>query len=300
MPHETSQHQCPAPRYSCIVCEIGACDPDVCFYETKDLLITSDGTRLCHPCAKKHFRDISHLLKFAPTEHPDATAVGRFAAVMKAKLAQKRAEGRGGWEDKQECTSETLSAMLIACVRKGDPIDVANLAMMLHQRGEQINALEVDLFAQEQDVAREPEFTISFTGTDGCATVLSHWPEGYALQRHGEIVWRENTPPAQTLDKRMKSAGMYTIEEMLGVTPLTKWNSNPAINTVEHFSEWLDQKTAEYLRMKAGYDLGDKSVDDGLYEWVLAHTGVFSTIRDQFRVVTAAPATKREGLQHGR
>lgn len=35
------------------------------------------------------------------------------------------------------------------------------------------------------------EFKISVTGIDGCETVLSHWPEGYALERHGEIVWRE-------------------------------------------------------------------------------------------------------------
>ncbi|WP_421416485.1 hypothetical protein [Agrobacterium tumefaciens] len=96
------------------------------------------------------------------------------------------------------------------------------------------------------------------------------------------------------LDERMKAAGMYTIAEMMGITPLTKWTSNPAINTIEHFSEWLDRKTAEYLRMKAAYELGDKSQDDELYEWVLAHAGVFSTIRDQLRVVTAAPA-KREG-----
>lgn len=94
------------------------------------------------------------------------------------------------------------------------------------------------------------------------------------------------------LDERMKAAGMYTIAEMMGVTPLTKWTSNPAINTIDAFSEWLDRKTSEYLRMKAGYDLGDKTEDDELYEWVLAHSGVFSTIRDQFRVVIATLATK--------
>lgn len=94
------------------------------------------------------------------------------------------------------------------------------------------------------------------------------------------------------LDTRMKAAGMYTVAEMMGVTPLTKWKSNPAINTIEAFSEWLDRKVSEYLSMKAGYDLGDKREDDDLYEWVLAHAGVFSTIRDQFQVVTAAPRSQ--------
>lgn len=98
------------------------------------------------------------------------------------------------------------------------------------------------------------------------------------------------------LETRMKAAGMYTVAEMMGVTPLTKWKSNPAINTIESFSEWLDRKVSEYLSMKAGYDLGDKSEDDDLYEWVLAHAGVFSTIRDQFQVVTASLGVRVEDV----
>lgn len=70
--------------------------------------------------------------------HPDALAVDRFAIAMKAKLAQKRAEGRGGWDNKDECSAEFLSQLLREHVEKGDPIDVANFAMMLHQRGETI------------------------------------------------------------------------------------------------------------------------------------------------------------------
>ncbi|ACM39147.1 MULTISPECIES: hypothetical protein [Rhizobium/Agrobacterium group] len=100
------------------------------------------------------------------------------------------------------------------------------------------------------------------------------------------------TAPAQepviTLDDRMKAAGMLTIAEMMGATPLTRFMSNPAINTIQYFSEWLDRKVSSYLLMKAPYDLGDKSEDDELYEWVLAHAGVFSAIREQFRVVLSA------------
>lgn len=67
--------------------------------------------------------------------HPDDAAVDRFAAAMKAKLNKKRQEGRGGW---QSMTAEQLSALLHEHVRKGDPVDVANLAMMLHQNGQRI------------------------------------------------------------------------------------------------------------------------------------------------------------------
>ena len=71
--------------------------------------------------------------------HPDDAAVDRFASAMKAKLAQKRAEGRGGW-DGPTCNAEFLSRLLREHVEKGDPLDVGNLAMMLHQRGERIAA----------------------------------------------------------------------------------------------------------------------------------------------------------------
>ncbi|HUD91217.1 hypothetical protein [Sphingobium sp.] len=73
-----------------------------------------------------------------PGEVVDDVAVDRFAAAMKAKLAKKRAEGRGGWHDRQDCPAERLSAMLRAHVDKGDPLDVGNFAMMLHQRGDSI------------------------------------------------------------------------------------------------------------------------------------------------------------------
>lgn len=71
-------------------------------------------------------------------QHPDDVAVDRFADAMKAKLAKKRAEGRGGWENRDECSQEFLSGLLRDHVEKGDPVDVGNLAMMLRQRGETI------------------------------------------------------------------------------------------------------------------------------------------------------------------
>jgi hypothetical protein len=71
-----------------------------------------------------------------PPTHPDDEAVDRFAAAMKAKLATARAKGRSGWEDKTQCHQEDLALDLRKHVHKGDPVDVANFAMMLHQRGE--------------------------------------------------------------------------------------------------------------------------------------------------------------------
>ena len=91
-----------------------------------------------------------------PEWHPDDLAVDRFAAAMKAKLAKKRAEGRGGWERKDECSAEDLTYMLVQHIWKGDPLDVGNLAMMLHQRGERIV-----LDGEAKSIAPQPEMRLA-------------------------------------------------------------------------------------------------------------------------------------------
>ncbi len=75
-------------------------------------------------------------------QHPDDMAVDSFANSMKAKMAAARAKGRGGWEDSAQCSADALSRMLRDHVDKGDPRDVANFCMMLHQRGETIAACQ--------------------------------------------------------------------------------------------------------------------------------------------------------------
>lgn len=77
------------------------------------------------------------IVQTAP-QHPDDEAVDRFAAAMKAKLAAARAKGRGGWENKELVGDDRLAEMLIEHLSKGNAgtfEDVANFAMMLHQRG---------------------------------------------------------------------------------------------------------------------------------------------------------------------
>lgn len=81
--------------------------------------------------------------------HTDDVAVDRFAEVMKAKLAAKRSDGRGGWDDKELCSQAFLSDLLRGHVDKGDPVDVANFAMMLQQRGEAILPAPREVTVQE-------------------------------------------------------------------------------------------------------------------------------------------------------
>ncbi|MCY1440196.1 hypothetical protein D9M71_564610 [compost metagenome] len=57
---------------------------------------------------------------------------------MKVKLATAREKGRSGWDDPRVCTPERLARLLVEHLTKGNPgtfEDVANFAMMLHQRG---------------------------------------------------------------------------------------------------------------------------------------------------------------------
>lgn len=67
-------------------------------------------------------------------EHLDDIAVDLFASAMKQKLARKRAEGRGGWSDPNVCTVADLHRWMTEHIEKGDPVDVANFAMMIWHR----------------------------------------------------------------------------------------------------------------------------------------------------------------------
>lgn len=98
----------------------------------------------------RHIRELQAVLAIAATpQHPDDAAVDRFSAAMKAKLANKRAEGYGGWDDPAQCTAEHLSNLLRRSVLQGDPVDAANFAMMLQQRSSPIlrQKLDVELIA---------------------------------------------------------------------------------------------------------------------------------------------------------
>lgn len=86
------------------------------------------------------FRSWAETAEFAAQNpaHFDNQAVSNFAYGMRIKLASKRLEGRGGWQDKERCSNEYLSRLLREHVEKGDPVDVANFCMMLDQRRERI------------------------------------------------------------------------------------------------------------------------------------------------------------------
>jgi uncharacterized coiled-coil protein SlyX len=88
------------------------------------------------------YHDAREMLNGQPA-HPDDIAIDRFAAAMKTKMAKKRADGRGGWDDPAQCSTGRLAEMLVDHLPKGDPVDIANFAMMLFHRDGGGRALEL-------------------------------------------------------------------------------------------------------------------------------------------------------------
>ncbi len=68
--------------------------------------------------------------------HPDDLAVLAFANIMIEKLNKKRAEGRDGWQDPEQCPFWQLNGLYNGKIETDptDYLDVAILAMMLYFR----------------------------------------------------------------------------------------------------------------------------------------------------------------------
>jgi hypothetical protein len=92
---------------------------------------------------------------------------------------------------------------------------------------------------------------------------------------------------AGTLAERMKAAGMMTVDELLAGAPLDAFTRHAGVNSLETFAQWLEMRRREYVTMQAKRTL-DKREDDDLYEWVLAHAGVFGEVHVNFKAAMAA------------
>ena len=101
-------------------------------------LLADDSYAATFQSLSKYRSALLRALPVPSTQHPDDEAVDQFAAAMKAKLESKRQEGKGGW---QTASAEHLSKLLYQHLTKGDPVDVANFAMMLHQNGQSLTPL---------------------------------------------------------------------------------------------------------------------------------------------------------------
>lgn len=80
------------------------------------------------------------LQRIAAEAAADENALQTFVGWMREKMARKREQGFGGWQNPNECKVEDLAAQLVGHVAKGDPVDIAILAMMVGIRAGAIGA----------------------------------------------------------------------------------------------------------------------------------------------------------------
>ena len=105
-----------------------------------------------------------------PVQHSDDVAVDLFTAKMKEKLKKSRAKGRSGWES---CPIEHLIHGLKEHIDKGDPVDVANFAMMISLRGESIKTPVWTVADQQAGRLPEVGCRVSF-----CHKLNTNWRAG--------------------------------------------------------------------------------------------------------------------------
>ncbi len=78
-----------------------------------------------------------HVTAHMPDELADGLGVRLFSLAMLARLEEKRLEGRGGWHDPLQCSEAYLMTLLreqFVHHEVLDPLDIANLAMMVWNR----------------------------------------------------------------------------------------------------------------------------------------------------------------------
>lgn len=113
----------------------------------------------------------------------DNEHVDNFAEKMKQKMQISAEKGRSGWDNPKECSIEFLSALLVDHVFKGDPVDVANLAMMISERNESIRLVPIDVVEVVMD---HYEWIDSFPNMFESISYMKEFPSQYVWKVKGE------------------------------------------------------------------------------------------------------------------
>jgi hypothetical protein len=134
----------------------------------------------------------------------DDMKIDEFANAMKAKMAKKRDEGRGGWDDPAQCSVDHLAGLLLSHIDKGDPIDIANFCMMLfHRNGSKAIQQAVRSLYTEQPRAKQVVKIVAKAIHESLNTARIHtslkapWeamiPEAEAALRAAGVQFKEET-----------------------------------------------------------------------------------------------------------
>lgn len=121
--------------------------------------------------------------------HIDDVGINNLTNAMRLKMAYARSKGRCGWDDPAQCSGEQLAKMLVEHLTKGNAgtfEDVANFAMMLHQRKESPSLLADAINAVKESVVIELE-TVLIEASDN-AGVNGYLEEAQAMADAVELI----------------------------------------------------------------------------------------------------------------
>lgn len=112
---------------------------------------------------------------FIRSAHTDAIAISKFAEAMATRMHQAAMKGHAGWDDPERCTAAVLQLELRQAVAKGDPVDVANYAMMLHARGERCSMPDAfNVLFLENIAMRDALHAVLDEVAPGCTPISIH------------------------------------------------------------------------------------------------------------------------------
>ena len=198
-------------------------------------------------------------------QHPDDMAVDRFAAAMKIKLAAAREKGRSGWDDPATCQVDHLAELLVSHVGKGNHgnfEDIANLAMMLHQRGADPSVLS-DCIQQSGK---------------------SNWPDKCPITRRDFFMEIDGVP---TYGGPYDS---YTIPEMEG-TPDQPWPESLTMIVDAEEAKLIEAHRSEKARVRTTMAKAQK------YFQVMADAVFVEAPDGLFRIMAVMDPTKGGGIK---
>lgn len=100
--------------------------------------------------------------------------------------------------------------------------------------------------------------------------------------------------PEESIDDRLKQAGMLSVAELLNGAPLDAFIKHAGVHDLASLLQWAEMRRGECLRMMALYDLGEKDKGDDLYEWTVAHCAVFTELHVNLRAALAEQGERQE------
>ncbi len=103
----------------------------------------------------------------------------------------------------------------------------------------------------------------------------------------------------ESLDDRLKQAGMLSVAELLKGAPLDAFIKHAGVHDLATLLQWAEMRRGECLRMMARYDLGEKDKGDDLYEWTVAHCAVFTELHVNLRAALVEQGERQEAFAYG-